>query len=418
MSPVRFFDVSLISFLSFAMAACSSTGGGEGGSGGAGGAGGAGGGGGAGGDSPGCGVALTEATWRDLGEVAAGATAGSVLLVDRDVLVATSRGLFRRPLDGSGPWAPSGLEGQTVRVLYAARASAGVLLAGLDSGEDGFPTLPSIHRSTDGGRTWAPVGEELKIEFESTEEAPVYETVESITSFVRSDGKEVFFANPSGPAVARSEDGDAWSFAFGEPGMFGYPCHLHAPPDAEGVVYQGCEAPLDFAWIRSFGVDEVPLQNPDQRVVTFEELGNRRPNLLTSSPHAPGAIFAGVEGGLLRVKGEEHSWIYLAEQRDEASESGYVYVRSLWLDPCDAQHIVFGGLLNGENKVLQLYETFDDGAQTARVDAPEGLAFDEIRIEAGAAPASGGSFVLALTLVSGEASSAHVLVREHNGITH
>ncbi|WP_437676174.1 hypothetical protein [Sorangium sp. So ce131] len=358
---------------------------------------------------------LVVAEWQDLGVVAADAVPRSVLVLGGQVLVGTTRGLFRRPLDDAAPWVPSGLDGLSVGSLHASPAAAGLVIAGLDVHQDGRrPSVPPIQRSTDGGHTWVPVGEALRDEAESTPEQPVYAPVQSLTSFVRSDGTEIFFGNASGQSVVRSEDGKRWVYVRGEPSSFGYPCYVHTPAGAEGFVYQGCEAPLDDAWIARFGVDEVPVVEPVARVVTREVLGNRRPNLLTSSPIAPGAVFAGVEGGLLRLTAEGSTWLYRAEQGDDPMQHGYVYVRSLWLDPCNAGHLVFGGGLNAPNEVMQLYESFDAGAHATRVDAPGLIQSRDIDIQAGATSEQGESLVLALSL---DKVRTHVLVRKHRAAT-
>jgi hypothetical protein len=357
---------------------------------------------------------LSQSRWRDLGEVVSGtASAQAIVVVGADALVATTVGLFRRPLDGASPWRPAGLAGIAVRSLYRAKSTSDVLFAGL-AATPSEPSKPPIWRSPDSGASWQPVGEELKDTLSSTPAMPSYDPVESFTSYVRPNGGEVFFANASGASVARSEDGIKWTYVDGGPGSINYACELHVPPGLGAYVYQGCEAPLDDSWIRRFGVDEVPVKSQD-RVVSMAVLGNRRTNLLTSFSAVAGALYAGVEGGLVRVNAQGSSWLYQSGPGDDPAKHGYAYVKAVWVDTCAPQHFMFGGNLEGANVVLQLYESFDDGAHVTRLDAPAGLPFKTIDVEAGAASPDQRSFILSLTLDKfAGAPHAHVLVAERS----
>ena len=146
-----------------------------------------------------------------------------------------------------------------------------------------------------------------------------------------------------------------------------------------------------------------------ENVVGSDFLGNRRPNILTSTPAAPGALFAGVEGGLVRLTAAGPSWIYQSNQADDPNTHGYVYVRTVFIDPCISGHMSFGGNLNAANPILQFYESTDDGAHSTRQDAPGSLRFSDINV-VGTPSSDGRDLILAATL---DHTSAHVLVREY-----
>ncbi len=352
--------------------------------------------------------------WRDLGEVRADATPTSVVVLHGEVLVGTTSGLYRRPVDGTGGWRRSGLDGLSVAALHLSHRNPGLVVAGIMRDLKGSPlTEPPIRVSRDAGWTWQVRGEGFRNELESTAEPRSYDPVHSLTSFVRPSGAEVYFANTDAASVARSTDLATWRYISGGPGQFGYHCLIHAPP-GDGHVYQGCELPLDSAWVKRFDVDKQPSDGTDdEEIVGTDRLGNRRPNLVTSVPTVPTNLLVGVEGGLFRYGPQGMTWIYRSEGGDDPAERGYSYVRMAWSDPSDPRHLLFGGPLNGDNSRLQLYETFDGGGSVARIEAPCGIAFSEIWIEAGTSSPRGDSLTLAVTLTdSDDRSRAHVLVRE------
>ena len=316
--------------------------------------------------------------WRDLGAIPGISHALSLVVVGDTVFVGTSHGVFAHRLDGSGAWTSVGLPGLDVQALRVIRTPAPVLLAG------GRPTAPgvrSFYRSEDGGTTWTGVVAGLA-HYQTGVPIPVADLA------VRPGtpgGEPELYANMSGLSMARSTDlGATWSYVYGTADWYAtYDCVLHIIPEQPSRLWQGCEAPLDDAWIRRFdlGATTELALGEGQRVV--EDISNRRVNAFWSFAADPGALYAGVEGGLLRVApGGQWRWIY------EVPPNGnrlYTYVRFVWVDPRDPRHVVFGGGVRAEESGREgLHETFDAGATTHIMDGPEGIVFTRAAVPAGA----------------------------------
>jgi hypothetical protein len=146
-------------------------------------------------------------------------------------------------------------------------------------------------------------------------------------------------------------------------------------------------------------------------VVGIDDIGNRRPNTLVVTERYPESTYVGIEGGLIEVTAAGWSWVF--ESMDGEGDD-YAYVRAVWVDPCDPEHMVFGGDLNGDDPVLQLYETFDGGEQVARIDSPSGVTSSDFRVERGVTlGAEGQDLALLLTLDGETVARSRVLVRRH-----
>ncbi|MFO0653368.1 MAG: hypothetical protein U0326_44520 [Polyangiales bacterium] len=354
-------------------------------------------------------------TWRDLGSPPTGTLPLSITVVGSDVLLGTESGLFRRPLDGSAEWSPSGLEQEGVVALRVSPTQPERVVAsvagiahppGATPGDPPpvaitFPDAPPIRWSTDGGRTWTRSGEELRW---PDVEPPSYDYAADLA--FTPDGRRLF-ANYANSLLESTDGGRTWTWRDGAPGAAGYPCHLAATNDH---VWQGCELGLDIARIDSFELTPNGV-GPRVEVIGWDELGNRRPNSMTVSAADPGDVWVGVEGALLRLSADtEPEWLFRgADTTDE-----YAYVRGVWLDPCDRDHLVFGGNLQYGNSSLWLAESFDDGASHVRQSPPPGVTAREWRIAAMTTPAVAATdLVLAIETWSADVRSARVLVRSH-----
>lgn len=259
-----------------------------------------------------------EAEWHDLGLISSVKSAAAVIVSGGELLVATSDGLWRRPLDGTGSWARSGLAGHEVLALKKAPDHEDLIFAGIaipDTAEamTASDAVVPFYRSEDGGLTWSGYGEGL-----FDEERGLYDPVSYLAPRPGTDG-EIIYAALGGSSIARSTDGGAsWTFVRGGPGGFGYPCQIHIPEYDTRILFQGCESPLDFAWIRTFDVRSSTGEDLGEGcvIVDQDDISNRRPNVVTSFSEIPGRIFAGLEGALIQIIDNGWDWIWRSDESD------------------------------------------------------------------------------------------------------
>lgn len=307
--------------------------------------------------------------WRDLGELPAPASTAlnhtPMVVSGGRVLVGSSDGVWARPLDGSGDWASVGLEGVSVfatrrhPTLEATVFAAGQPVADLEAAP--------FYRSDDGGSTWVPSAVWPRNVFDQSTE-PFFDLA------VAPDDPDRLYANLAGPSVAISTDGGiTWALANGETEVFfGDPCVMHVLESQPDTLFQGCEAPLDNAWVATQSIDAAdPFTLANFTFVVGGPdfaLENRRPNSFASGPARPSTLYAGLEGALIALDGSGFEFVFHAE--DGSTDPPYAYITGIWLDPGDPDHLVFGGGVNGENTVLSLFETRDHGATVRRIRAP------------------------------------------------
>ncbi len=311
-------------------------------------------------------------SWRDLGELpAAAATAlnHTPLVVSGDrVLVGTSDGIWTRPIDGSGEWVQAGLAGVGIFATRCHPAIEAIIFAaGQPTGD---PEAAPFYRSDDGGSSWFASATFPRNSFDGATE-PFFDLA------VAPDDPDRLYANLSGPSVAISTDGGLnWSLVNGETEVFfGDPCVIHILDSAPGKLFQGCEAPLDNAWIATQDIDPANPMALDN--FTFVAggpdfaLDNRRPNAFASGPARPDTLYAGLEGALIALDAAGFEFVFRAEEG--STDPPYAYIGAIWLDPEDPDHLVFGGGVNGENGTLSLFETRDHGGTIRRVRPPGAL---------------------------------------------
>jgi hypothetical protein len=310
--------------------------------------------------------------WSDLGDIPAPASTAlnhtpMVTSGDR-VLVGTADGLWARALAGNGGWARSGLEGIAV---FATRGHPTIDSTIFAAGRPATDVQAApFYRSDDGGHTWiaAVVWPRNPLD-QSTE--PFFDLA------VAADDPQRLYANLSGPSIAVSTDGGlTWTLANGETEVFfGDPCVIHVLQQRPGTLFQGCEAPLDNAWVATYDIEPA-----DPHVLgnfTFVAGGpdlaleNRRPNGLASGRARPDTLYAGLEGALIALDESGFEFVFRAE--GESADPPYAYIAAIWLDPVDPDHLIFGGGVNGENLVLSLFETRDHGATLAHLRPPAAL---------------------------------------------
>ena len=311
-------------------------------------------------------------SWLDLGELPVSAATElnhTPMVVSGDrVLVGTSDGIWSRPLEGPGDWTQLGLAGISI---FATRRhptiEATVFAAGQPVGD---PQAPPVYRSDDGGITWVPAATFPRNSFDQSSE-PFFDLA------VAPDDPDRLYANLSGPSVAISTDGGVnWALANGETEVFfGDACLIHILDSEPDTLYQGCEAPLDNAWVATQDID--PANPFALSNFTFVAGGpdfaleNRRPNALASGPARPAALYAGLEGALIALDEPDFDFVFRAEEGSE--DPPYAYVAAIWLDPADPDHFVFGGGISGENTELALFESRNHGESLRRIRMPRDL---------------------------------------------
>jgi hypothetical protein len=325
-------------------------------------------------------------TWTSLGSPPAGKSPWisnqQPLVVSDDVLLlGTDSGIWRRLLDGASSWQRAGADTLTVHALALGADGTRVVAVGVDSEND---TAATAWYSTDAGLSWTPAAEWPRVAAGNVDAGLAFMFFSLVAD---PDDPAVFYGGLSADSVAVSIDGGTtWILTDNatEPN-FGYPCVNHRPRSVS-VLLQGCELPLDHAWVGARDVipdDRYTLPNPRRLYggqLSQDELGNRRINAIAPLAQRSDRILVGVEGGLVELstatggwQGPEDTavnWILKVPLDQQAAEYPYTYVRAI--APLDAAgtRLLFGGSVNGFNDVLSLYETFGNGSGLTRLDAP------------------------------------------------
>jgi hypothetical protein len=311
----------------------------------------------------------------------------TLVVAGNTLLLGTADGVWRRPLGGNADWERSGLEGRVVHALAANANGARLVAAGYDARDERLPTAwYSLTAAQDwiAAAAWpraAPGQPDAGVGFrfaflEPDPEDPdvVYGGLDADTAAVTIDG------------------GATWLLADGATmPNFGYPCVAHRPRTAD-VLLQGCELPLDVAWVGARDVeidDRFTLAN--FRFVfgypELAEIGNRRINSIVPVSGRPDRILVGVEGGLLELTTTDGEWsgrdaidsrvIYRSDGHNASRP--YTYVRAIAPLSDGGRQVLFGGTVNGPNEVLSLFETWNGGLTIRRVPTPMG--FIDPRVE-------------------------------------
>lgn len=321
--------------------------------------------------------------WRDLGRIPTVRSAASLLVVGTGVLVGTNDGVWRRTLT-SGHWVRSGLDGIDIRVLrsWSSRQSTEILFAGGDPGRLAG-ALP-FHWSADGGRTWSGTANGLQ-EKATGRSIPVADL--ALQPLGGTGGQlPILYAAMSGTTIARSLDGGrSWRYVVGSPAFHAtYDCYLHIPISEPTLLYHGCEAPLDFAWVAGYELPPMATESLGPRFMITPGggagIGNRRPNGFTQSNVDPTAVYCGLEGGIIALHGREWTWMW----RGPSPDGRYTYVRTIWVDPDDPKHRIFGGgQTTSDPRRIGLLETYDGGTTVAIAETNLGIDFGKVAVPAG-----------------------------------
>jgi hypothetical protein len=311
----------------------------------------------------------------------------TLVVVGDALLLGTADGIWRRPLDGIADWQRAGLEERYVQALTKTANGTRLVAAGYDTRDERGPTAwYSLTAGHDwiAAATWprdAPggPGAGLSFRFASLEPDPL--------------DSAVVYGGLDADSVAVTVDGGAtWVLANGaQTPNFGYPCVPHRPRAAM-VLLQGCELPLDVAWIGARDIhltDRYTLSGfrfvfgyPD-----LTEIGNRRINSIAAVGGRDDRVLVGVEGGLLELTSTDGRWsgrdeidsrVIYRSDGDSASRP-YAYIRAVAPLRSGGRHVLFGGTVNGVNEVLSLFETTNGGLTVRLVDSP--MTFIDPRVE-------------------------------------
>lgn len=330
-------------------------------------------------------------SWTDLGGPAAPtpelvANHETLVVADGVLLLGTADGVWRRPLSRAADWERSGLDGRAIHALATTANGGRIVAAGYDPRDAAAPTA---WYSTSGGLDWtaaavwprgapgsAAAGQSFR--FASLEPDP--------------HDANVVYGGLDAESIAVTVDGGAsWLLTDGaEQPSFGYPCVPHRPRGAL-VLLQGCELPLDFAWVGARDVVTVDrFRLPNFRYLygypNDEELGNRRINSIVAPPERDDRILVGVEGGLLELTSENGTWSdrqkvtarWVFRSEGESTAVPYAYIRAIAPLGGDGGRVLFGGTVNGINDVLALFESNGTGISW-RIEAP--LELEDPRVE-------------------------------------
>jgi hypothetical protein len=320
----------------------------------------------------------------------------ATLVLDGDaLLLGTADGVWRRPLVGVADWERAGLEGRAIHALARTAGGGRIVAAGFDPRDDRGPTAwYSTTRAQDwvAAAVWprgAPgeAGAGISFRFASLEPDPhdpnvVYGGLDADTIAVTVDG------------------GGTWIMTDGAVSPnFGYPCVAHRPR-AAAVLLQGCELPLDVAWVgaRSLAPGDRFSLTSFRFLFGYPsstELGNRRINAIAAVAGRPDRVLVGVEGGLLELASTDGAWSsrdtttsrVLYRSDGDSLTRPYAYIRAIAPLAADGRHVLFGGTVNGVNEVLSLFETEDGGATVRLVDSP--MELTDPRVEQALALAAG-----------------------------
>jgi len=313
------------------------------------------------------GGALDKAEWKNLGTLSKNMTEGAIAVVGDNVFIGTTDGVWKNSISKNDGWKRSGLKGIIVNRLLAVEnkimAGTSSMISYLPPKID--PKRKTFYISADDGQSWTAHGDEF---YSKSEKRHI-----DVYDLTYQPGG-VIYANLSGLSVARSNDfGKTWKFVVGKALFYmNYSCYIHVSVGSPDKLYQGCEIPLDSAWVKEYDISDKNSETlgDGKYLVDIAQISNRRPNYITNSKANPDKILVGHEGALTWFENDNWGWIF----RKDLSGTDpllYTYVKAIWSDPCDENHLVFGGMLNSDIPTqANFYETFDNGQKTMFADIP------------------------------------------------
>ncbi len=298
-----------------------------------------------------------KGSFTDHGFIPASVAAGfiaseyqSLIYNNGHVFAATTDGIWKNNLS-DGQWSRSGLDGKVITAIYKHPEVENKFFAGIRSDNK----MKTLYISNDGGISWEAATK------------PVYDTYgsryEEYMCFAARPGhpNHIYANLDGGSTIAVSTDGgNNWTRMNNmEYSYFGYHSNIVFMPNNPNNIFQGSEAPLDYAWLGRYEIDHadpVQLQN-FITIIDYTTWSNRRPNQLKAFTHSPGNLYIGQEGALSKVTGSTNQFIFSRE----VGEFPYSYIYGVWVNPSNPEHILFGGGLSHIEQPMQLFETMDEG---------------------------------------------------------
>lgn len=317
--------------------------------------------------------ALGNATFIDQGYIPASVsvlTCAQMAAYDNGyVFVATSDGIWKNNL-ATKEWSRAGLEGKVVTAIYKHPAVANKFFAGIQT--DYASSTKTLYISSDGCSSWAAVDNTPIDKLDGYHE-------DFFCFAARPNNPNHIYANlEGGVMIAVSTDGgSSWKrMNSKDESYIGYPCPIAFLPNNPNQLFQGAESPLDFAWLGRYDIDgsNPTLLTNFTKLVDMPTWSNRRPNELQTFLHTGSSIYVGQEGALSKVTGTTTQFIFKSDEHNFP----YTYVNSIWVDPSNAKHIVFGGELNNQEQPMQVYETYDEGSTIKRYEDKLGMANPQV----------------------------------------
>ncbi|HEX8549439.1 MAG TPA: T9SS type A sorting domain-containing protein [Cytophagaceae bacterium] len=300
---------------------------------------------------------FTDHGFIPMSQVTASVDFQTAIYIDPYVFVATDDGIWKNNLN-TREWTAAGLQGKSIKCLYKHPTLANKLFAGAYITED--PNYPRPNRiplylSNDGGASWNPATNPLNKNYNCFAARPNH--------------PDHIYANVDATNIGFSTDGNNWVLINNiNGGDVGSTSPILFTAGNSNHLYIGSETPLDDAWLGRYRIDNSnPILLSDFNKVVRGGSGpwsNRRPNRLQTYPFTPNTIYAGLEGALAKVKDTVMTFIYKANSGDATKP--YVYIKSIWVDPSDTNHIIFGGFAKNEASSgvyqMSLMETYNEGA--------------------------------------------------------
>jgi hypothetical protein len=365
---------------------------------------------------------MREWQWTDLGGPGAATPAlvgnhETLVVVGDEILLGTADGVWRRPLTGNADWQRAGLDGRTIQALAKTANGTRLVAAGLDPRDARAPT---VWYSTTVGQSWTPAAAWPRVPAGRPDAGSSYAFASLEPDPADAD---VVYGGLDADSIAVTVDGGAtWVLANGalEPN-FGYPCVPHRPRGAN-VLLQGCELPLDVAWVsaRTVSTDDRFTLSGFRYVFGYpnmEEIGNRRINSMVSVAGRGDRVLVGVEGGLLELTSTDGAWsgrnhiesrVYYRSD-GESSSRPYAYIRAIAPLSGDGRRALFGGTVNGTNDVLSLFETTNGGFTVRRVPTP--MELEDPRVEQAVVVGNDVLLVISDLNLTRRTSAVYVLTR-------
>lgn len=282
-----------------------------------------------------------------------------------NILIATTKGVWKNNI-ATQVWENIGLQDKQITFIYKHPTIANKLYAGALT--DANNTNP-LYISNDGGSTWTAAN-----------------AAEPLSNIVArpNNPNHLYAGTHYGYNFMISTDaGNNWVyFNNGGGGAMGYPVTLTFLPSNSNQLFYGSENPMDVAELYRYDINASnPTQLDNQTTIVDSTIwSNRRPDKIKTYSYTGNYVYVGQEGALSKANTDNINDVTFIYKSNGEAGKPYTYMYAHWVDPNDTNHLVFGGNINGDNTgLMQLYETFDEGATFYRYTNLFGLTAPMIR---------------------------------------